>query len=135
MYITCTTRVQHLSHMGWAPHTVGPIPCERDVVHLLCMWCTRITFHDENTHNAQQWYNTKVHWGHQYNNCTTTLHMRVGPSMWDPPSCEELLYRCCIGVVNLTFFLTLTCIAVVSLLCTKSARITLRYYILYFFHI
>jgi hypothetical protein len=24
--------------------------------------------------------------------------------MWDPPSCEGLLYSCCIGVVNLTFF-------------------------------
>jgi len=23
--------------------------------------------------------------------------------MWDPPSCERLLYSCCIGVVNLTF--------------------------------
>jgi hypothetical protein len=23
--------------------------------------------------------------------------------MWDPPSCEGLLYGCCIGVVNLTF--------------------------------
>jgi len=40
---------------------------------------------------------------HQYNNCTTTPHMKVGPSMWDPPSCEGLLYSCCIGVVNLTF--------------------------------
>jgi hypothetical protein len=40
---------------------------------------------------------------HQYNNCTTTPHMRVDPSMWDLPSCEELLYSCCIGVVNLTF--------------------------------
>jgi hypothetical protein len=29
--------------------------------------------------------------------------MKVGPSMWDPPSCEGLLYSCCIGVVNLTF--------------------------------
>jgi hypothetical protein len=29
----------------------------------------------------------------------------VGPSMWDPPSCEGLLYSCCIGVVNLTFSL------------------------------
>jgi len=29
--------------------------------------------------------------------------MRVGPSMWDPPSCEGLLYSYCIGVVNLTF--------------------------------
>jgi hypothetical protein len=27
----------------------------------------------------------------------------VGPSMWDPPSCEGLLYSCCIDVVNLTF--------------------------------
>jgi hypothetical protein len=54
---------------------------------------------------------------HQYNNCTATPHMRVGPSMWDPPSCEGLLYSCCIDVVNLTF-------SVVSLLCTKSAMIT-----------
>jgi hypothetical protein len=51
-----------------------------------------------------------THWDlilvqHQYNNCTTTPHMRVGPSMWDSPSCEGLLYSCCIGVVNLTFFL------------------------------
>jgi hypothetical protein len=23
--------------------------------------------------------------------------------MWDPPSCEGLLYSCCIDVVNLTF--------------------------------
>jgi hypothetical protein len=29
--------------------------------------------------------------------------MRVGPSMWDLPSYEGLLYSCCIGVVNLTF--------------------------------
>jgi hypothetical protein len=42
---------------------------------------------------------------HQYNNCTTTPYMRVGSSMWDPPSCEGLLYNCCIGVVNLTFSL------------------------------
>jgi len=40
---------------------------------------------------------------HQYNNCTTIPYMRVGPSMWDPPSCEGLLYNCCIDVVNLTF--------------------------------
>jgi hypothetical protein len=43
---------------------------------------------------------------HQYNNCTTTPHMRVDPSMWDSPSCEGLLYSCCIGVVNLIFFYT-----------------------------
>jgi len=40
---------------------------------------------------------------YHHNNCTTTLHMRVDPSVWDPPSCEGLLYSCCIGVVNLTF--------------------------------
>jgi hypothetical protein len=45
---------------------------------------------------------------HQYNNCTTTPHMRVGPSMWDPPSCEGLLYSCCIDVVNLTFSVEFT---------------------------
>jgi hypothetical protein len=37
---------------------------------------------------------------HQYNNRATILHMRVGPTYWDPPSCEELLYSCYIGVVQ-----------------------------------
>jgi hypothetical protein len=36
---------------------------------------------------------------HQYNNCTTILHMRVDPIYWGPPSCEGLLYSC-IGVVQ-----------------------------------
>jgi hypothetical protein len=40
---------------------------------------------------------------HHHNNCTTTPHMRVDPSVWDPPSCEGLLCSCCISVVNLTF--------------------------------
>jgi len=26
--------------------------------------------------------------------------MRVGPTYWGPPSCEELLYSCYIGVVQ-----------------------------------
>jgi hypothetical protein len=37
---------------------------------------------------------------HQYNNCTTILHMKVDPTYWDLPSCEGLLYSCCIGVVQ-----------------------------------
>jgi hypothetical protein len=37
---------------------------------------------------------------HQYKNCTTIPHMRVGPTYWGPPSCEGLLYNCCIGVVQ-----------------------------------
>jgi len=38
--------------------------------------------------------------------------------MWDPLSCEGLLYSCCIGVVNLTFFgSTLMWGVVVWLLC------------------
>jgi hypothetical protein len=37
---------------------------------------------------------------HQYNNCTTIPHMRVGPTYWGPPSCEGLLYSCYIGVVQ-----------------------------------
>jgi hypothetical protein len=37
---------------------------------------------------------------HQYNNCTTITHMRVGNTYWGPPSCEELLYSCCIGIVQ-----------------------------------
>jgi hypothetical protein len=37
---------------------------------------------------------------HQYNNYTTIPHMRVSFTYWGPPSCEELLYNCCIGVVQ-----------------------------------
>jgi hypothetical protein len=37
---------------------------------------------------------------HQYNNCTTISHMRVGPTYWGPPSYEGLLYSCCIDVVQ-----------------------------------
>jgi len=29
----------------------------------------------------------------------------VGLNVWGPPSCEELLCDCCVGVVNLTFSL------------------------------
>jgi hypothetical protein len=44
-----------------------------------------------------------IHTQHHHNNHTTTPHMRVGPSVWGPPSCEGLLCDCCVGVVNLTF--------------------------------
>jgi hypothetical protein len=37
---------------------------------------------------------------HQYNNGTTIPHMREDSTYWGPPSCEELLYSCCIGVVQ-----------------------------------
>jgi hypothetical protein len=37
---------------------------------------------------------------HQYNNCTTIPHMRMGLTYWGPPSCAGLLYSCCIGVVQ-----------------------------------
>jgi hypothetical protein len=36
-----------------------------------------------------------IHTQHHHNNHTTTLHMRVGPSVWGPPSCEGLLCWCC----------------------------------------
>jgi hypothetical protein len=38
-----------------------------------------------------------------HNNCTTPLHIRVGPTHWAPPPCEEMLCSCCGGVVNLSF--------------------------------
>jgi hypothetical protein len=37
---------------------------------------------------------------HQYNNCTTTLHMRVDSTHWGPPSCEVLLCSCCDDIVQ-----------------------------------
>jgi hypothetical protein len=35
MYIICTTRVQHPSHMGWAPHIMGPTHV-REVLYTCC---------------------------------------------------------------------------------------------------
>jgi hypothetical protein len=37
---------------------------------------------------------------HQYKNCTTIPHMRVGPTYWGPPLCEGLLCSYCIDVVQ-----------------------------------
>jgi hypothetical protein len=37
---------------------------------------------------------------YQYNNCTTTPHMKVDPIHWGPPSCEGLLCSCCDDVVQ-----------------------------------
>jgi len=42
---------------------------------------------------------------HQYNNCTTTLHMMVKPTHWGPPSCEGLLCTCCDSVVQESNFI------------------------------
>jgi hypothetical protein len=42
---------------------------------------------------------------HQYNNCTTIPHMRVGPTYWSPPSCEGLLYWCCTRIKSLLYML------------------------------
>jgi hypothetical protein len=65
---------------------------------------------------------------HQYNNCTTIPHMRVGPTYWGPPSCERLLYSCCIGVVQESnpgscVGPILLCLDVVLLLCSVSVLI------------
>jgi len=49
-----------------------------------------------------------IHTQHHHNNHTTIPHMRVGPSVWGPPSCEGLLCDCCVGVVNLTFSLIIS---------------------------
>jgi hypothetical protein len=62
---------------------------------------------------------------HQYNNCTTIPHMRVGPSMWDPPSCEGLLYSCCISVVNLIFSFYFNISLIVLKLCLGLYPITI----------
>jgi hypothetical protein len=64
---------------------------------------------------------------HQYNNYTTIPHMRVDPTYWGPPSCEGLLYSCCIGVVQesnpIFYFLNARHISiVVQLLCKSCAN-------------
>jgi hypothetical protein len=37
---------------------------------------------------------------HQHNKSTTPPYMKVGPSVWGPSSCEEVLCICCDGVVQ-----------------------------------
>jgi hypothetical protein len=60
---------------------------------------------------VHNFYTIKIYWWenvrwkmldlqHQYNNCTTIPHMRVGPTYWSPLLCEGLLCSCCIGVVQ-----------------------------------
>jgi hypothetical protein len=46
---------------------------------------------------------------HHHNKCTTLPYMRVCPTHWAPPSCEGVLCTCCVGVVNLTFFISRSC--------------------------
>jgi hypothetical protein len=76
---------------------------------------------------------------HQYNNGTTTPHMRVGPSMWDSPSCKGLLYSYCIGVVNLTFSIFLRemlfCIFFLIIFCWCGIVNALLHIYIYIFHI
>jgi hypothetical protein len=76
-----------------SPTTLDSTPLCLGVVHMLCTVSAGITLYIWKMLDLQ----------HQYNNCTTISHIRVGPSIWGPPSCEGLLYSCCIGVVNLTF--------------------------------
>jgi hypothetical protein len=38
---------------------------------------------------------------HEYNNCTTIPHMKVGPTHWSLPSCEELLWWCSTRIKSL----------------------------------
>jgi hypothetical protein len=114
-YNNCTT----IPYMKVGPSTWDPPSCEGllygcciDVVNLTFShpnvpWCCVIIVHCEYFDHFSFYIYIYI-WDlilvqHQYNNCTTIPHMRVGPNMWDPLSCERLLYSCCIGVVNLTF--------------------------------
>jgi hypothetical protein len=70
------------------PHTIVSGGCEGVVIGL---WFYHFRGRD------------LIHTQHHHNNHTTIPHMSVGPSVWGPPSCEELLCGCCVGDVNLTF--------------------------------
>jgi hypothetical protein len=97
LYNTNTTT----PHMRVGPSMWDPPSCER-LLYSCCIGVVNLTF----SISAQLQGILRrdlILVQHQYNNCTTTLHMRVDPIMWDPSSCEGLLYSCCIGVVNLTF--------------------------------
>jgi hypothetical protein len=88
-------------HIGWAPHTVGPTPCE-GVVYICCTLGVQLSlFHycyvlfsrtDSRTTLLQQVYNNPLTWG--------GLH-----SVWGPPHVRGLLYTYCKSVVFLSFFL------------------------------
>jgi hypothetical protein len=50
---------------------------------------------------------------HHHNNCTTPPHMEVGPSVWGPPPCEEVLCRNQIPKNNKILSATSACCGVV----------------------
>jgi hypothetical protein len=75
--------------------------CFKTRLHILCLGAA--------VYNL--WKRDLIHALHHHNKCTTTPHMRMGPSVWSPPSCEGLLCTCCVGVVNLIFsLLQLPCV-------------------------
>jgi hypothetical protein len=86
--------VQQSLTWGWVSHT-GSTLMWGVVVQLLYWCCTRIKFLPSHGVGRKM-----LDLQHQYNNCTTIPHMRVGPTYWGPPSCEGLLYSCCIDIVQ-----------------------------------
>jgi hypothetical protein len=104
-----TTSIQqlynNLSHEGGSYILESTLMCGV-VVQLLYWCCTRIKsliFYGPEIMTTRKKKRDLIHTQHHHNNHTTTPHMRVGPSVWGPPSCEGLLCDCCVGVVNLTF--------------------------------
>jgi hypothetical protein len=97
-------------------HILGPTLMWGVVVKLLYWCCTRIKSPLLDSQHLPFWpvqqiiitslYRDLILTLHHHNNCTTTSHMKVDPSVWDSPSCEGLLCSCCIDVVNLTFSLS-----------------------------
>jgi hypothetical protein len=80
------------SHMRVGPSVWAPPSCEG----VLCPYCAGVV--QQSNPRKKIWKMLDLQ--HQYNNCTTIPHMRVGPTYWGPPSCEGLLCSCCIGVVQ-----------------------------------
>jgi hypothetical protein len=88
LYSLCITMVQHQGTLGWDPN-IGS--------HPNVPWCCVIVVHYECFDHFL--YRKMLDLQHQYNNCTTIPHMRVGLTYWGPPSCGELLCSCCICIV------------------------------------
>jgi hypothetical protein len=86
MYIICTTKVQHPSHMGWAPHIMGWKMLDLQHQYNNCTTISHMRV-------------SPTYWGPL--SCEGLLYsccigvVQESNPLWGPPHVREVLYTCC----------------------------------------